>query len=250
MAKYVLGPKIKTSFEQFYDVWQHIEDYVSLDECIAKVEEAVEYTRKMAVGKRCGYGWSGGKDSIALQVVMERAGIHHSVMCTCPEESPIFLQWILDNKPKECYIYSDETITKEFLLAHTDRFFQQNSPAWWYKYVPWNGLRDLQKRYNLDVLFLGRRTNDNNYGEKAYRSKLVDCLQVSPIVDWRHEDVLACVHYFKNDNLPPLYSQPCLGMPEPVFWFETKGGWPEVKELYPELLPSIARYFPEARELL
>ena len=249
MARYVLGPKIKTSFDDFYNVWKHIEDYVSYDEIAAKVDEAVAYCKRFS-NLRCGYGWSAGKDSIALQVIMEKAGVYRSVMCTCPEESPIFMQWVLENKPTECFIHSDKTITKEFLLKHQDRFWQQSNASWWYKFVPWNGLRELQRRYDLDVLFLGRRTNDNNYSKKAFRSKLVDCMQVSPMIDWRHEDVLACVHYFKNDNLPPLYSIPCIGMPEPIFWFERKGRWPEVAKLHPELIPGLAKYFPEARKYL
>ncbi len=250
MARYVLGPKVWTTFEQFYDVWQHIEDYISLDECSAKVDEAVRYVKQIAVGKRCGYGWSGGKDSIALQVIMERAGIHRCVMCTNPEESPIFLQWVMENKPNGCEIHSNDNITKKFLLAHKDRIFPQKEASWWYKFVPWVGLKEFQQSHNLDILFLGRRTNDGNFSRRQYRLKDSTCLYVSPIMDWRHEDVLACVHYFKNDNMPALYSKPCKGMPEPIFWYLREGGWPEVKQLYPELLPGLAKWFPEARQYL
>ncbi len=67
--KQVLGKKQTSRNEDFVKVWNNIEQLVSFEEAERLVASAVSDIRQKTDGKNVAYAWSGGKDSLALQVV-------------------------------------------------------------------------------------------------------------------------------------------------------------------------------------
>lgn len=60
----------------------------------------------------------------------------------------------------------------------------------------------------MEVICLGRRTQDGNYtggkGQNCYTDRN-GVTRLSPIANWKHEEVLAVIHYFMGRNMPPIY---------------------------------------------
>ena len=77
----VLGRKQTETNDRFVEVWNNIEQYVSREEAEEAVNRAADAVLRTTHGMKVGYAWSGGKDSIALQVVMERANIRKCSHC-------------------------------------------------------------------------------------------------------------------------------------------------------------------------
>ena len=67
-----IGRKQNARNEDFVWAWEHIESLVSRAEAEALVKKTVYAIWKVTRGRRVGYAWSGGKDSIALQYVCRR----------------------------------------------------------------------------------------------------------------------------------------------------------------------------------
>lgn len=98
--KQVLGKKQSSRNEDFVNAWNNIEQLVSHEEAERLVASAVSDIREKTAGKRVAYAWSGGKDSLALQVVCERAGINQCVLCTASKiEYPGFVDWCKTHAP-------------------------------------------------------------------------------------------------------------------------------------------------------
>lgn len=78
--KQIIGKKQTSSNADFVKAWNEIESLVSREEAQAIINKAVADIRQKTAGKRVGYAWSGGKDSLALQYVCEQAGITDCVL--------------------------------------------------------------------------------------------------------------------------------------------------------------------------
>lgn len=80
--KQIIGKKQTSSNDDFVKAWNEIESLVSLQEAQALVDHAVADIRKQTAGKRAGYAWSGGKDSICMADIvvktMQKYGIPFS----------------------------------------------------------------------------------------------------------------------------------------------------------------------------
>lgn len=97
--KTILGKKQTSSHTDWLRVFSNIEQYVSRQETDNLIDRLVEQVKPFVRGKRVAYGWSGGKDSIALGLIMEQAGVHDCLLGRCNLEYPAFMQWIDKNKP-------------------------------------------------------------------------------------------------------------------------------------------------------
>src|SRR5688572_26564284 len=81
-------------------VWAHIAEIVPQERAVQLVTKAALEVQRATRGKSVGYAWSGGKDSQALRVVMERAEVKRCVLgMTADLEYPEFLRWAGDNMP-------------------------------------------------------------------------------------------------------------------------------------------------------
>ena len=262
MEKIVLpGRKQTARNEDFIRLWDNIEKVISRDECERMVYEAAMDIKSKVHGKRAGYAWSGGKDSIALQVVCELAGVHLSVIGLSKEiEYPHYLRWIYDNKPSGCISW-DAGIGYDWLLKHPHMVFPESSElmAKWYALIQHQAQACFYQDAKLDVILLGRRTQDGNYtggrGTNIYTNRK-GVTRFSPIAHWKHEHVLAACHYFKNRNLPPIYN-------DPEGWLSGTGVWPVqtsiegrersweiLYQISPQTLEKASNYFTEARQIL
>lgn len=123
MAKYVLGKKQSAKNEDFLNVWNNIEQLVSREEAERLVASAVSDIRSKTAGKRVAYAWSGGKDSLALQVVCERAGINQCVLCTASKiEYPGFVDWCKANGPKGLTIVDNPALDVKYVADHPEMY--------------------------------------------------------------------------------------------------------------------------------
>lgn len=218
-----IGRKQNANNSDFVRAWERIETLVSRTEAEALVEKTVSAIWKVTRGRRVGYAWSGGKDSIALQYVCERAGIYRCVMGTSRAlELRMFMEWVERFKPKGLEIY-DVNIGMKWLADHPDMLFPYSSSilAKWYKLLHHSAQRWFVERNNLDMVLLGRRILDGNYigrGTNIYTDRN-EVTRYSPLADWSHEQVMAVIHYFMNREIPPVYDLP-------DGWIKSTGVWP------------------------
>lgn len=207
MAKYILKKKYKNTQEEWLEVYKNIENYVSREEIEDKIQEAIKKIKKIIKGKKVAYAWSGGKDSIALQIIMEKMGINKGVCAISRKfEYSDFLEYINAHLPSGIEIV-DKEISFDYLNKHRELIFPQNKKdlAKWYKLVQHNIQNEYFKKNKLDILILGRRLQDGNYvGINGIYTKNNDITIYSPIYDWKHEDILAILHYYKKE-LPSFY---------------------------------------------
>ena len=166
--------------------------------------------------------------------------------------SPAVLQWSKDNAPEGLQIYYNAAITIPYIRKHIDRVFPQinKDRCWWMKQLRW----DMQKKFvrdnRLDVCFWGRRSQDKNMcyknGSKSYYDDKIGAMHSNIIAEWKHEDVIAVIHYFLGDNFPFYYDHAGYngGMPEHGFWFE-KHSYTDAVSYWPELKSHIDNNFPE-----
>lgn len=207
----MIGKKQSAKNEDFIKMWDNIESVVSLEEIHLLVNQAVNDIKQKATGKNVAYAWSGGKDSLALQYVCERAGINQSVLCTASEfEYPNFVEWCKKHGPKGLTIIDNKSINFEWLQKNQHMLFPEDSKysALWFKAIQHKGQAQYFKQKDLDIICLGRRWQDGNYtggkGKNIYTNKK-GVTRYSPIAHWRHEHVLAVIHYFMNRNIPHIY---------------------------------------------
>lgn len=223
----VLKSKTAYSNEDVQRVFDTITEYVSEDEADRAVEEAAAETLTVLNGRPddAVYGWSGGKDSIALQVVMERAGVRRSLLGSIPRlEFTAYLLWAGEHQPDGLTHIPNLAITPAWLASpRNDRYLFPTSSTDGYRWTML-GTRRAQHLYQAEhhprMQIYGRRTMDGNsipatpYGIQT--SRLLTTY--SPIRHWSHELVLAVIHYNRRP-LPPVYGWP-------NGWKTGTGSWP------------------------
>lgn len=209
--------KAKSSFtnEQVADVYKNITSYVSADEAEQAVEQAVYEVKRLVVKPdNVVYGWSGGKDSIALQVVMERAGIHKAVLGSIPHlEWRSYLDWVDQHAPEGIVHHRNWFLSPAWLaIPKNHRYLFPATSKLGYFWTE-QGTRYAQKIYQDTekpaFQIYGRRWADGNQiGPDGFSyNKTSGIRSYSPLRSWPHELVLAVIHY-NGRTLPPLYEQP------------------------------------------
>lgn len=205
--KCVLGKKQTIKNEDWLYAIEQIEELVSREEMELMEAITVDEIKKATEGKKAAYAWSGGKDSVVLADLCKKAGITDCMMGICDLEYPTFLKWIEKNKPEELTII-DTGQDMKWLNKHLNMLFPQESKVAgkWYSIVQHTAQKKYYKDKNLDMILLGRRTADGNYtGKDGVYTNKEGITRYSPIYHWKHEAVLAYIHYNKL-SLPPIYS--------------------------------------------
>lgn len=251
-----LGRKQRVSHEDFVEALARIEATVSREALARTCDQTVEEIRRVTRGKRVAFGWSGGKDSIALRYVCEWAGVTDCVLVISELEYPAFLQWATDEMPHGLTVVNTGQ-DLEWLSAHPEMLFPANATiaGKWFKAVQHTGQERYYKREKLDMLIVGRRIADGNFvGEEGqYTSHGIT--RYSPIRHWSHEDVLAICHYEKA-SLPPCYGWPRgyrvgTGPWAARQWTrDHRHGWEEIYTIDSGIVRDAARLLPEARDFL
>ena len=257
-----LGRKQMSKNEDFVKVWNNIEQLISFEEAERLVASAVNDIKQKTAGKNVAYAWSGGKDSLALQVVCERAGINKSVLCTASKiEYPGFIEWCKSHAPKGLAIIDNNKLDIKWVSEHPEMLFPQNSKyaAQWFHNIQHRGQALYFKEQHLDIIILGRRWQDGNYtggkGQNIY-TNAQGVTRYSPIAHWKHEEVLAVIHYFLNRQIPPLYSWKNgwivgTGVWPARQWIKShQEGWRELWDIDPQMVYDAAPYIASAQEFI
>jgi hypothetical protein len=253
--------KAKSAYENdtVTRVWETIAERVTVDEAEAAVDAAVAEVRQVCAGQldQVVYGWSGGKDSLALQVVMGRAGVSRAVLGTIPHlEFRAYLDWVEDHRPDGLTVYSNTALNLPWLgqPENIRYLFPRTSRDGYFWTLA--GTRRAQIQYQQEhrpvLQIYGRRTMDGNvigrddYGISRTRQLTTYC----PLRAWSHELTLAVVHY-AGLELPPVYSWP-------HGWTAGTGSWPgrrvgtveeswaETWEIEADRVREAAEYVPAA----
>ncbi len=208
MAKYVLKSKYHNTQEDWVNVYNNISSYISREEIEEKINKTVERIKDVVKDKKVAYAWSGGKDSLALQIIMEKMGIDKGIAAISKElEYTNFLQYIYKNIPKGIEIINIP-VKFEYLNKHLELLFPQDSVnmSKWYKMIQHTAQNKYIKKNSIDILILGRRKQDGNYTGKnnVYSKKNQSAIMYSPLADWKHEDILAVLYYY-DIKLPDIY---------------------------------------------
>lgn len=254
----MLGKKQNVKNEEWLDAVSSIEQTVTREEVELLVATAIEDIHKHIKGIKAAYAWSAGKDSIVLGHVCERAGITDSLIGVCNLEYPTFMRWIVDNKPEGCEIINTGQ-DLEWLVKHPDMLFPRDSAkaARWFSIVQHTAQRQYVKKHGIDILILGRRKADGNYvgkGSNIY-TDMKGITRYSPLANWRHEDVLAYIHYHEL-SLPPIYDwyngYKCGTHPWPARQWtqDTMSAWAEVYAIDQSIVIGAAKSITSAAEYL
>lgn len=211
-----LGRKQRLTQADWVRAQAHIARHVSsqqVDDLVGHTVEAVRaaITERGYRPARLAYGWSGGKDSVALGYVVEAAGVTECVMGMTNLEYPQFLQWVTDHMPPGLEVVNTGQ-DLDWLASHPGMLFPQDATtaAKWFKAVQHTAQARYYRSRKLDAIILGRRSADGNHmgppGEDHY-TDAQGITRWSPLKDWSHEDVLAVCHW-KGLALPPIYTWP------------------------------------------
>lgn len=197
------------------------EDYVRMRELSSQVPEEVlahrelvalsEITDLARAHGRPAFAWSGGKDSLVLEVLCRQVGIERCVLVVAePLEYPAFMRWVYARKTPGLCIW-DTGQDLAWLRANEHMLFPTRGEVSqkWFGMMQHTG----QDRYAVDndigVLFFGRRRCEGNYigtGSGGSHVKL-GVTRACPIRDWSHEEVFAFIER-NGMEMPPYYEWP------------------------------------------
>lgn len=254
----VLGKKQRIQNSDWIDTFGKIEQLVTKKELDQLIEKTVKEIKKKTKGKKTAYAWSGGKDSLVLGEICQRAGITPCVIVICNLEYQAFIKWVEAHKPPELSIINTGQDMK-WLVAHPQMLFPQDSKfaERWFQIVQHRGQAKYYKEHELDLILLGRRRIDGNYvgkGDNIYTNGQ-GVTRYSPMSDWTHEQVLAYIHYY-NLEMPPIYDWKngylCGTHPWPARQCtgSLENTWSEIHEIDPSIVEGAAEYFQSAKDFL
>lgn len=205
----MLGRKQHIDNQDWLNALKGIEQSCSRSHIEELARRTISDIRQRCSGKRVAYSWSGGKDSLVLGHLCERAGVKQCFIVISDLEYPAFLQWVTDHMPDELEVVNTGQNLR-WLSKHTDMLFPQDSAtaAKWFSIVQHRGQAKYYKEHHLDMIILGRRKADGNFcgrgGANIY-TNAQGVTRYSPISAWTHEEVLAYIHY-NNIPAPPHFT--------------------------------------------
>lgn len=253
----MLGRKKSVKNEDWRAMHESVSDIISHSHIIALEEKAIEEIKLKTEGLKSAYAWSGGKDSLALGAICEKAGVVDCVLGRNDLEYQEFMDWIEINKPKGLTIINTGQ-NLEWIASNQDMLFPDNSniSSKWYKIVQHKAQEKYYKDNSLDIIILGRRKKDGNYvgkGDNIYTSKGIT--RYSPLSNWTHEEVSAYI-YYNNIEMPPIYDWPRGYVIGTHSWAsrESTGDitrdWHEIYSIDKEIVINASKYLQSARDYL
>tara|TARA_R110001592_G_scaffold87052_2_gene256965 strand:+ start:6515 stop:7297 length:783 start_codon:yes stop_codon:yes gene_type:complete len=251
----MLGRKQKEKNENFVNTFDNIESIISKGELDNAIDMTVQIMKKDIGNKKWGVAWSGGKDSVVLDMVCQEIGQFPSCIGMTNElEYPEFMQFVTDYMPNDLKVYTSGH-TLKWLSDNLEWLFPKDSQqaAKWFKAIQHKAQNDFFKDKNLDMLLTGRRKLDMNYIGKnqQYKNKSTGVVRYSPLSEWSHELILAAIKYY---DLPvsPSYSWKNGWVVGSGCWAarqwtgSTRQGWTEIYEIDPSIVHKASRYIKSA----
>ena len=196
----VLGRKSTSKNSDWLKALANIQSLVSEQEVDDAVNNAVDDIKTVCAGKEVAYGWSGGKDSMVLRYICEKAGIKKSFLGLSELDFPEFRQWCLQNAPAGCTIIETPR-TYQFLKEHPNCLFpnhkDRDAGSTMLIYGPqWTFKRYFELYPETDIILVGHRTLDGNIpGRSNMLRNSKGVVRYSPIAKWTHELILATMVY-------------------------------------------------------
>jgi len=248
--------KQQATHEEWVQALRTVKDRVPQEEAYYLVESAAHRVRSLP--GPIAYAWSGGKDSQALRVVAEAAGVTECLLVICELEYPAFLAWATDHMPPGLEVVNTGQ-DLDWLAAHQQMLFPSsaNVAARWFAAVQHTGQRRYFKHRRLGTLLLGRRRQDGNFvgrdGDWSYVKDGV--LRASPIHNWTNDELLAVLAWY-DMPLPPCYRWPRgfrVGTgpwPARQWCGSIMRGWQEVHTIDASIVRAAAAKIPSAAEYL
>lgn len=256
--KTVLGRKQTISNNDWIRAAAAIEMLVSREEIELMTAITTAEIRKHTAGKNAAYAWSGGKDSLVLGDLAEKAGVHKSMMAVCDLEYPAFVQWVAAHRPENMTTVNTGQ-DLQWLATHLESLFAPISDHR-HDYsvnIQIRAQNQFYRQQSLDIILLGRRKADGNYvgkGTNIYTDGK-GMTKYNPLSDWSHEAILAYIHY-NQLSMPPFYgwkngykigTHPWFGR---LYVDTVRDGWCEVYEIDPSIVINAALHISSAREYL
>ena len=254
----MLGRKQRLTNTDWLAAVANIKNLVN-EEDIKKAEKAaIADIKAKTKGKKTAYAYSGGKDSIVLSVLCQKAGVADCMIGRSELEYPAFIAWINENKPPNL-----ETINTgqdmAWLARNQDMLFPNSQKAArWFSIVQHRAQTKYYKAKSLDMLIVGRRKADGNYvgkGDNIYTNGK-GVTYYSPLADWSHEYILAYIAYNELPT-PPIYGwsngYKCgtHSWPARQHTQTTENGWSELFQIDPTLVEKAAAHeITSAKEFL
>lgn len=178
---------------------------------------------------KCVYGWSGGKDALALQCICERAGIKECVLGTIgfQWEYPSFVEFVKKNAPAHLTI-KDFGVTADYLNEHEEMLFPENSRDAYKWFIKCNqsAYYGFAEEREADHIILGHRKLDGNRVDEGRIKK-----KVFPMWDFTHEDNFLLLAY-SGKSLPMQYYYPRGFHCGTGAWVMREGGEKAMREIY------------------
>lgn len=247
--------------------FEHIEQFISKEEVESLFNQTIDFVKRSVQGKRAGFGWSGGKESIVLADIMEQSGVDISCFVYNSEMNyKSFCQWAKDNMPHGCVVYDR---AREFNFAKMAQYrmeaFSENNSDYdrFMTLGHRRGFSEFCESHNLDMFIMGTRKADNNVCGKApdyiTTNKRQKWVRFSPMAEWPTEAILGYIRYFKNsyESIPPQYGYENgwkYGSDAPIYsklLGETRAQmWQRVYRNDPELVIRASQYLKSAREYI
>lgn len=254
--KRVLGRKQSTDNATWLEAMAHIEDYVTRQEVESYAEWAVERIREAIVGKTAAYAWSGGKDSIVLGDLCQRAGLSRGFFAYSDLDYPEFVRWCMKHKPQGVEpMHTGYNL--DWLAQHQELIFATGQLGQRWHLINQRGpFTDMYFRHRLDVLIVGHRVIDGNVcGNEGLIKRNTGEKRYAPIFDWSHELLLGYIHY-NELPLPPIYGwkdgfvQGTHAWPERNHCTSLRQGYSEVYDIAPSIIVKAAEKIPSAADFL
>lgn len=246
--------------EKCLEVWRKIDSIVPRWYVEKIIDDAVTETWRMldAINaKKFAFGWSSGKDSIALQAVMDRAGISDCVMCTSMLTYPEGKKWTEKYKPKNLTVIERKSLNLEYLRRNPEMLFPHNCQlaGKWIYITHRVGFDRYCRQNDVDTLILGERRFDGNFPMLLFRNKN-GLATIKPIFEWTHEEVLAVYKAYGPPELAPWYYWPRGFHTGSRGWAQKRSNpipksqlWLELLEIDSSIVKNAAEILPVAKRV-
>jgi 3'-phosphoadenosine 5'-phosphosulfate sulfotransferase (PAPS reductase)/FAD synthetase len=254
----MLKQKQKEQNSRFISAWNGIQDLVSKTQVDNRIDRTVEAMKPVLNNKRYGMAWSGGKDSVVLDHVIKQLGKEYPscLGMTNDLEYPEFLSWVTVNMPDDLMVVNSGH-SLLWLADNQEWLFPKTSEqaAKWFKAVQHHAQNKFVQAKRLDILLTGRRRLDMNYTgvNGIYTNKASGITRYSPLYDWTHEEVLACMSYYRLP-VAPFYRWPNGFVVGSGNWAARQWtgsvfqGWRDIAAIDRTIVLKAAEYIDSAKE--
>ena len=237
----MLKSKKHNSQSEWVAAWNASKIMAKTPEGASRAEYLIDTACRRVPTESTVYGWSGGKDTLALQVVVERCGVERGVIGTIGWrwEYPSFKRFVMSAKPSGVVV-RDFGYTAEWMNENPRFVFPESSKDayYWFTHCNQAAYYGYAKEVGADNVVLGHRTADGNVcggGEMVSHG----VRKVFPLHDWSHEDVFLVVAYAQI-GLPEIYFEDGGFYQGTHAWPMRTGGRRAMEEIW-RINPSILK---------